>query len=58
MPGGPGHVDSTGNAARFNQPAAAAVDGSGNIYVADSYNHTIRMVTPSGVVTTIGGTAV
>jgi len=33
------------------------VDGSNNVYVADSSNFTIRKVTPGGVVTTVGGLA-
>ena len=52
-----GSSDGTGNAARFNNPYGVAVDGSGNVYVADTSNHTIRMVTPSGVVTTLAGLA-
>jgi len=40
--GGPGSADGTGSAARFNQPSGVAVGGSGNIYVADTYNNTIR----------------
>jgi sugar lactone lactonase YvrE len=52
-----GGVDGTGSAARFSYPAGVAVDGSGIVYVADSGNHTIRKVTPAGVVTTLAGTA-
>ena len=52
-----GSVDGTGSAASFKRPQGVAVDSSGNVYVADYYNHTIRKVTPSGVVTTLAGTA-
>ena len=54
-PGGPGNVDGTGSAARFISPRGVAVDASGNVYVADSDNSTIRKITSAGVVTTIGG---
>ncbi|MBL6636392.1 MAG: hypothetical protein ISP35_09375, partial [Ilumatobacteraceae bacterium] len=55
--GSSGSVDGTGAAARFKNPRGVAVDGVGNVYVADSYNHVIRKVTPGGVVTTLAGTA-
>ena len=52
-----GSSDGTGSAARFSNPTGVAVDGSGNVYVADIGNNTIRKITPAGVVSTIGGTA-
>jgi len=57
LAGSSGSDDGTGGAARFNQPFGVAVDGHGNIYVADRTNHTIRMITPAGVVTTLAGSA-
>ena len=52
-----GSADGTGSAASFYNPWGVAVDGSGNVYVADAYNHTIRKITSSGVVTTLAGRA-
>ena len=52
-----GAVDGTGPTARFAYPFGVAVDASGNIYVADRTNHTIRKVTPAGNVTTFAGLA-
>ena len=52
-----GHQDGTSAAARFAAPDGIAVDGSGNVYVADTDNCLIRKVTPGGVVTTLAGTA-
>ena len=57
---GYGSADGTNSAARFAHPEGAAVDTNGNVYVADTVNHTIREMTPVGtnwVVTTLAGLA-
>lgn len=50
-----GQADSTGVAASFNGPSGIAVDATGNVYVADTYNNVIRKITPAGSVSTIAG---
>lgn len=39
-----GSADGVGSAAQFNHPFAVAVDGSGNVYVADQNNNRIRVI--------------
>jgi DNA-binding beta-propeller fold protein YncE len=52
-----GSQDGVGGSARFQAPGGVAVDDSGNVYVADTGNNTIRKVTPDGNVTTLAGQA-
>jgi hypothetical protein len=58
VPGEPGIADGASTAAHFNYPQGVAVDSSGNVYVADTGNRTIRQITPSGNVATIAGNAI
>jgi len=51
-----GFEKGAGNATQFRYPNGVAVDSSGNVYVADAFNHRIRKITPAGMVSTIAGT--
>jgi hypothetical protein len=53
-----GDNDGVGAAAGFTSVNGIATDANGNMYFTDFANQKIRMVTPSGVVTTIAGTGV
>jgi hypothetical protein len=47
-----GHKDGIGIDAEFSRPLGMAIDGSGNLYVADPSHVGIRKIAPNGVVTT------
>jgi hypothetical protein len=53
--GNPGSTDGTGDNAHFRNPWSVAVDSTGNVYVADKSNFTIRQITPTGRVSTFAG---
>ncbi len=53
--GAPGAQDGPGAGATFRSAQGLAVDRRGNVYVADTGNHTVRKVTPAGVVSTLVG---
>ena len=50
-----GSANGRGSEARFQFPTGVAVDSNGNLYVGELLNYTIRMVAPSGDVTTLAG---
>jgi sugar lactone lactonase YvrE len=43
------------SSARLNQPRDTAIGPDGSVYVADTLNHRIRKISPSGVITTVAG---
>jgi DNA-binding beta-propeller fold protein YncE len=52
-----GSADGAYIIATFNAPTGITIDKLGNVFVADRNNHTIRMITPAGTVSTIAGLA-
>ena len=55
LAGQTGNEDGAGGAARFDSLEGIAVDTLGNLFVADTGNHTIRKITAAGVVSTLAG---
>lgn len=53
-----GFTDATGILARFNSPSGIAIDSSGNLFIADTSNHRIRMIDSNNIVTTYAGSGV
>ncbi|MDU0204113.1 stalk domain-containing protein [Paenibacillus sp. MAH-36] len=53
-----GLLDGKDSEAFFNAPSGLAVDGKGNVYVADSANNAVRKVDTNGQVTTLAGNGV
>jgi len=53
-----GFANGVGTNATFRSPYGVAVDGSGNVYVADTGNHVIRKIDASGNVTTFAGVGI
>jgi hypothetical protein len=43
--------------AQLNDPQGVAVDGAGDLFIADTFNSVIREVTPAGVISTVAGVA-
>jgi len=52
-----GSADGPSNAARFRSPAELVFDRNGNLFVADSFNQTVREISTNGVVSTVSGAA-
>ena len=55
--GADGAADGNLSAARFRSPAELVFDQNGNLFVADSFNQTIREISTNGIVSTVSGIA-
>jgi len=51
-----GNNNGPGTSASFNNPHGIATDRAGNIFVANRFGHTIRKISPAGIVSTFAGT--
>jgi len=56
VPPAPGSRDGTGAQARMNGPSGIVQGPGGSLYVADTLNHSVRVVSPAGAVSTLAGT--
>jgi sugar lactone lactonase YvrE len=52
-----GTTDGVGTNARFNRPFGITVNSTGELFVSDSTNHTVRKIAVDGTVTTLAGQA-
>jgi sugar lactone lactonase YvrE len=50
-----GFLDGIATQARFDNPCGVAVDGAGNVFVADMDNRAVRRISASGMVSTVAG---
>ena len=57
QPGVSGSADGLGSSAQFSGPTGLIVDKTGNVFVSDTDNHEVRMISPLGIVTTLVGSA-
>ncbi len=53
--GSAGFANGNGTSATFSSPYDICIDATGNLYVTDATNHSIRKITPTGDVTTFAG---
>jgi len=53
--GGFGGDGGPATSAQLNDPQGVAVDGAGDLFIADTFNSAIREVTPAGVISTVAG---
>jgi sugar lactone lactonase YvrE len=47
-----------GTEAALHWPTALELDGDGNLYIVDTFNHAVRRLAPDGTITTVAGTGV